>query len=310
MSLVGNLEDLGLGDILQIVSLSRKSGVLNLNWGTIAAKIIFKDGQVVQSSSSADTRTLGQLLAERGAIPQEKSAEVDKEVERLPGAIQIKQSLANGFNISSDAVEDTIRDKVESTAFHFFTWPEGTFNFELQGIEDELASLKPPDKAFVLDVGINPQFLAMEGTRLQDESRRDTSRVGPSVTTAAGPSPSGKQDKGTSLPDDNPPADPGGPVAEEDFGSVADALAFYDNQGDDSAPKPPHTNTDEAAAHDMVHPETVEAPIQQEKKPEELTDIFSQAGGSEIVIIDDDPMLLESLSHLLSQKGTYSTLFR
>ena len=31
MSLVGNLEDLGLGEILQIVSLSRKSGVLQLN---------------------------------------------------------------------------------------------------------------------------------------------------------------------------------------------------------------------------------------------------------------------------------------
>ncbi|PLY11667.1 MAG: hypothetical protein C0624_01655 [Desulfuromonas sp.] len=30
MSLVGNLEDLGLGEILQIVSLSRKSGVLTL----------------------------------------------------------------------------------------------------------------------------------------------------------------------------------------------------------------------------------------------------------------------------------------
>ncbi len=30
MSLVGSLEDLGLGDILQIVSLSRKSGVLRL----------------------------------------------------------------------------------------------------------------------------------------------------------------------------------------------------------------------------------------------------------------------------------------
>ncbi|MDD2849312.1 MAG: DUF4388 domain-containing protein, partial [Desulfuromonadaceae bacterium] len=29
MSLVGNLEELGLGEILQIVSLSRKTGVLS-----------------------------------------------------------------------------------------------------------------------------------------------------------------------------------------------------------------------------------------------------------------------------------------
>jgi len=45
MGLVGSLEDLGLGDILQIVSLARKSGVLNLSSGEVKGKIIFKDGK-------------------------------------------------------------------------------------------------------------------------------------------------------------------------------------------------------------------------------------------------------------------------
>jgi CheY-like chemotaxis protein len=301
MSLVGNLEDLGLGDILQIVSLSRKSGVLNLNWGGVAGKIIFKDGQVVQSSSSSDPRTLGQVLIERGAIQPEKTAQVDSEVERLPDAIQIKQSLTNGLSISADAIEDAIREKVESTAFHFFTWPEGTFNFELQGIDDELAQLKAPDKAFVLDVGINPQFLAMEGTRLQDESKRDSSPVGPSVSTAsqsmdeqAGPQDEAMSQTGVDL--DAPPA-------EEDFGSVSEALEFYDTHPEESSSDTPESAPDETSFHDTDLPDIVKDPSQEQSAPEEQKDIFSQAGGSEIVVVDDDPMLLESLSHLLSQKG-------
>ena len=42
MSLVGSLEDLGLGDILQIVSLSRKSGLLLLRSDDGEGRIVFR----------------------------------------------------------------------------------------------------------------------------------------------------------------------------------------------------------------------------------------------------------------------------
>ena len=46
MSLVGSLEDLGLGDILQIVSLSRKSGLLLLRSEEGEGRIAFFEGLV------------------------------------------------------------------------------------------------------------------------------------------------------------------------------------------------------------------------------------------------------------------------
>ena len=46
MSLVGSLEDLGLGDILQVISLSRKSGVLLLRSDRGEGRIIFRDGLI------------------------------------------------------------------------------------------------------------------------------------------------------------------------------------------------------------------------------------------------------------------------
>ncbi len=49
MSLVGSLEDLGLGDILQIVSLSRKSGLLSIHSDEGEGRIVFCDGLVHSS---------------------------------------------------------------------------------------------------------------------------------------------------------------------------------------------------------------------------------------------------------------------
>ena len=49
MSLVGNLEDLSLPDILQIVSLSKKSGVLTLEREEIQGRIFIRDGKVIPS---------------------------------------------------------------------------------------------------------------------------------------------------------------------------------------------------------------------------------------------------------------------
>ena len=46
MSRVGSLEDLGLGDILQIITLSRKSGALLLRSDDGEGRLIFRDGLV------------------------------------------------------------------------------------------------------------------------------------------------------------------------------------------------------------------------------------------------------------------------
>ena len=68
MSLVGNLEDLGLGEILQIISLSRKSGTLDLRSKGHEASIVFRYGQVVRASSSMFPQSLGELLTKNSVI--------------------------------------------------------------------------------------------------------------------------------------------------------------------------------------------------------------------------------------------------
>ncbi|MCL4558390.1 MAG: DUF4388 domain-containing protein [Deltaproteobacteria bacterium] len=74
MSLIGSLEDLALGDILQILSLSRRSGVLYLTRKGEEGKIVFADGQITSAASTASPNDVLKLLRtmassmNRGAI--------------------------------------------------------------------------------------------------------------------------------------------------------------------------------------------------------------------------------------------------
>ena len=58
MSLVGNIEDLGLGDILQIVSLSRKSGVLFLTSNDREGKLVLKTVRLLELFPLMSAKTL------------------------------------------------------------------------------------------------------------------------------------------------------------------------------------------------------------------------------------------------------------
>lgn len=171
MSLVGNLEELGLGEILQIVSLSRKTGVLTLSSRGRDGSVFFRQGQVVRAASSTYQQSLGEVLIQKGVIDLSvlrKSLAFQQEHgfnERL-GVILVKN-----FGVSQEIIEDVVREQIENVVFSLFAWAEGTFNFEVHNSIETVDGTKLDPLQFMLDQGLNPQFLAMEGTRLLDEKR-------------------------------------------------------------------------------------------------------------------------------------------
>ncbi len=171
MSLVGNLEDLGLGDILQIVSLSRKSGVLHLHSQNREGKIIFQNGQVNRATSSSYPENLGDLLVRKGLADVDT---IKKALQLQKGAaapILIGAVLAEHFGVDKNAIEDVVREQVEKISYSFFAWSEGTFSFELGESSEVAGSTQVNPLSFRLEKGLNPQWLAMEGSRILDEMR-------------------------------------------------------------------------------------------------------------------------------------------
>jgi len=191
MSLVGNLEDLGLGEILQIVSLSRRSGVLSLQSRGREARIIFQNGQVTRASSTTFQQNLGEVLIQKGVIDlsilkRALSIQADEGYRQLLGALMIER-----FGVSADAIEKVVREQIENVVYSLFAWAEGTFEFELQEIAPGDAARLDPVQ-FMLHQGLNPQYLAMEGSRIIDEKRHrgetDEDDLAPAAAVAPDPS--------------------------------------------------------------------------------------------------------------------------
>lgn len=162
MGLVGSLDDLGLGDILQIISLSRKSGVLNLRSSKGEGVIVFSDGLICRSFVKGGAVSLGELLASSGMLAQDEYQIALKEAASTGTAIETL--LARNYQIPEEKIETLRRGNVEAAVLEIFQWADGDFSFEVEEVD------VAQDPALALSKGINAQFLAMEGSRLSDEA--------------------------------------------------------------------------------------------------------------------------------------------
>ena len=78
MSLVGSLADLGLGDILQIVSLSRKSGLLSIHSDEGEGRVVFCDGLVRAAYVKGEPEDLRALLVNSNFLAADEFQRADE----------------------------------------------------------------------------------------------------------------------------------------------------------------------------------------------------------------------------------------
>ncbi len=179
MSLVGNLEDLSLGDILQIISLSQKSGVLALQSEEGSGRIVFRSGLVFAACVKGAPNDLRDLLVGRGLIDP---AGFDAARARAADhGTSLEEALGIEADLPPDQIERFKRESAEASILDMFTWLAGDFSFDVR------TDLEPDDPQLVLANGVNAQYLAMEGLRLRDERMRDVEpEVDPNAETNPG----------------------------------------------------------------------------------------------------------------------------
>ncbi|MBW2287191.1 MAG: DUF4388 domain-containing protein [Deltaproteobacteria bacterium] len=161
MSLVGSLEDLSLGDILQIISLSRKSGLLQLRSEEGEGRIVFCEGLVRAGFVKGEVEDLKGLLVVGGFIAE---AAYDKAaVIAAAHGDALDEVLATMSAISKERIDSLRREQVERSVFRMFSWTTGEFSFEVSD------SIDDRDRDLLVSTGINAQYLTMEATRIGDE---------------------------------------------------------------------------------------------------------------------------------------------
>lgn len=167
MSLIGSLEDLGLGDILQIIHLSQKSGVLSIRAEAAEGRIVLQDGMVRLASLKGDPEDLRGLLVDRGFVSAADFEAAVDSAREIGG--ELSSVLSKRGSIRLERIDSLRRECIENAVAEMFSWESGEFSFDV-GTEDEYLS-----SDMALATGLNAQYLAMESLRIRDEREHNES---------------------------------------------------------------------------------------------------------------------------------------
>jgi hypothetical protein len=160
MSLSGRLNTMDLPEVLQWVTIGRKTGSLSFVKDKTKVHIFLKEGKIISSSSNDPTKQLGQFLLFQGKVtePQLKRAfEIHLQSRVMLGRILVQENL-----ISQEEVEKALVTRTEEVIYDLFLWEDGYFHFS----NCEFNS----DELILINVDINS--LLFEGIRRKDEWAR------------------------------------------------------------------------------------------------------------------------------------------
>ena len=157
MSLTGNLRTMSLPDILQWISMGKKTGTLHLERKSVRKRIAFREGTIFSSWSNDPRESLGQFLIRDRLVSEEQlfKALLTQEKEgRLIGSILVSEGMLNEADLLG-----SLKEKAEETVHDLFLWPEGRFEFK----DNEL----PAEVLIHVEMGVTGVIL--EGMRRIDE---------------------------------------------------------------------------------------------------------------------------------------------
>ena len=152
MSLLGRLEDLSLTDIIQIVFLSRRTGVLEVIDGGGRHTVLFRHGLVV-NASAPEHPDLITFLHKRGSVNAE-NVRVIRQME--DSGIPCGNAVIDLNLISPDDLGQAIRERVLGVITPLLQSREGEFNFILSESMNPVDMEYEPD-ALLKEGGFGPQ---------------------------------------------------------------------------------------------------------------------------------------------------------
>ena len=161
MSLVGNLRDLALGDVLQVIGLSRKSGVLSVKTTDAEGRVLLDEGRVVsaviQNGRLDSHDDLLQGLNIPAAVFEAAAAEARAK------CLNLRRVLIDTARLDPERVDLLCRQAVEAAMVELFGWTEGEFHLDVGAYSE------PEEPVLLYAAGLDVQYLAMESARALDE---------------------------------------------------------------------------------------------------------------------------------------------
>lgn len=169
MGFHGKFRDLSLVDILQVVQMTQKSGVLEVFEGERHASIYFRGGNIIDARP-AGVGAISEDLAARGLLGADAKATFASEP-ALSGETAGEKLVRLGA-ISDAKLREVLVSRVEAAVYESISWVNGHFSFDFDSADSAAGAAPMVGLQEVLPgVNFNTQHVLMEALRVFDERR-------------------------------------------------------------------------------------------------------------------------------------------
>jgi CheY-like chemotaxis protein len=168
--LSGHLDDVDLDEVLRVIALSRRSGLLDVDGVDARAELHFVAGRLVRARLHDSGETVGALLVRLGVLlatdltPQSGSDTLEELIKRAELTRNDPHLLVR--------VDDVIAEQLNDAVGRVLQFRQGSFSFRVT--HDDAAPLRyGGDTAFTLPSGIDAEELARDAKRRRTERKND-----------------------------------------------------------------------------------------------------------------------------------------
>jgi hypothetical protein len=166
MAFTGDLEDLNIVDIIQLIHAARQSGIFSIKGSSGESRIVFSAGSIVGANHCDNSVRIGTVLVKMGAITIDdlkQAMDVMKNAEenRMP----LLSTLVQMGTVKREDAVRGLKKLAELTIVELMGVSKGTFTFDTDAV---VVSSEGEQ-----DLGVDAQMVLMDALRISDERERD-----------------------------------------------------------------------------------------------------------------------------------------
>ena len=160
MAFKGTLKEFKVPDILQLISLQKKTGILTFTSSDGFITLIFEQGLIigVDSFPKKIEMRVGNVLVKQDFISEEmlqRALTIQKRTNQKIGEILIGMGL-----VGEDTIKESLKTQAVEVVLSLFKWKKGEYNFKIMDHLDRTMKMIDP---------IPTDNLIMEGVQMLDE---------------------------------------------------------------------------------------------------------------------------------------------
>ena len=173
MSFNGDLEHFPLVDVIQLLHMTGKTGILYLKSPKGESQLVFHEGYLVSANHLNNSVRIGSVLIDMKAITDEQLSQALAE-QKIAGDSRkpLVATLIELGIIDKDTAFKGLETLIELTIVEVLTWATGTFTLDVskEYVSDEYRYF--PEK-LQQEILLNAQGVLMDALRIYDEKMRD-----------------------------------------------------------------------------------------------------------------------------------------